>query len=226
MLTVFAAPAADTDPSPITSGAGGESQSSWFEDLEEPDQPNNSFAHRDDEALRDEWTEDTIVRLHFMLLDDIRKLADPATPIAEKFEILRWIYTDPEHDRAPFSFASCVRLFGISTHPGLGTLDADDVRVELRRPVVQWICQSLARYPSWVREAFLESPEWVDVLLARNPQLLNEATRAQVVHGDLFVQSHDSSQRSEEVIRQTEGSHTNPSANGERHGPNRLRGTR
>ena len=165
-------------------------QVSWFEDLGESDEPNNCFSHRDDESALGEWTEDTIVRQHFMLLDDIRKLADPATPIAEKFEILRWIYTDPEHDRAPFSFATCVRLFGSSTYPGLGTLDPDDVRVELRRPVVQWICQSLARYPSWVREAFMESPEWVDVLLTRNPQSLNEATRVAACLGDLFVEPH------------------------------------
>ena len=166
-------------------------QASWFEVS-----PNGiSRAFPTSQAISNvtpaDWTEDTIVCLHFMLLDDIRKLADPATPIAEKFEIMRWIYTDPAHDAAPFSFANCLKLFGHSTHPGFGVLSVADVRDELRQPIRTWICESLARYPAWVREAFLDSPEWIDMLLARNPQRLNEATRVRASFGDLFLEQRE-----------------------------------
>ena len=225
MPTISAAPTAGPDPNPFVSGACGESQPSWFGDFASHESHAGLVSASDSESS-EAWSEETIMRLHFMLLDDIAKLADRATPIAEKFEILRWIYTDPAHDDAPFSFAACLRLFGRSINPTFGTLDPDDVRTELVEPVRRWILDSLKRYPAWVREAFLENPSWVDELLSRNPQLLNEATRSEVVHGDLFVQSRDSSQRSEEVSRTAEGSHTNHSANGDHHGPDRLRGTR
>ena len=106
MLTVFAAPAADPDPSPITSGAYGESQPSWFDDFPSHGSHSGPVSPSDSESS-DAWTEETIVRLHFMLLDDIAKLADRATPIAEKFEILRWIYTDPEPRSALLRASGC-----------------------------------------------------------------------------------------------------------------------
>ena len=152
---------------------------SWFDDPE-------SDSH-DSSAQPDDWTDETIVRLHFMLLDDVRKLADPATPLAEKFEILRWIYTDPAHDAAPFSFVQCLKLFGRSINPGLGVLDASEVRAQLRNDAVRWIADSLKRYPAWVREVFLQNPDWIDERLTRNPQSLNEATRVQCISGDLFA---------------------------------------
>ena len=225
MFTVVAASTGGPDPNLFISGAHDESQSSRFDDCAST-ASNASSVSGSDQGSCDAWTEDTIVRLHFMLLDDIAKLADRATPIAEKFEILRWIYTDPAHDSAPFSFSACLRLFGRSINPTFGTLDPDDVRAQLVEPVRRWIVDSLRRYPTWVREAFLENPSWVEELLSRNPQLLNEATRAQVVHGDLFAQSDDGRKVSAEATHAACGSHSDHSANGEDHGPNHFRGTR
>src|SRR5262245_56418259 len=61
-----------------------------------------------------EWSEEDVVRLHCLLLDDLRALADPATPLEEKFDTLRWIFTDPDKDGLPFSFAACLRVAGCS----------------------------------------------------------------------------------------------------------------
>ena len=136
-----------------------------------------------------EWTDDTIVRLHFMLLDDCEKLADPQTPLEEKLEVLRWIYTDPQKDDAPFSFANCLKLFGRPTDQTQGSLGPKEVREGLRGHLSGWIRESLERYPAWVREAFHSNPDHVSELLARNAQRINEEVRRRSAQGDLFADS-------------------------------------
>lgn len=142
-----------------------------------------------DDVTPIEWTDDTIVRLHFMLLDDCEKLADPEAPLEEKLEVLRWIYTDPEKDDAPFSFANCLKLFGRPTDPTQGSFGPEEVREGLRGHLLGWIRESLERYPLWVREAFLSNPDHVSELLARNPQRINEEVRRRSAQGDLFADS-------------------------------------
>ena len=44
------------------------------------------------EAWVEEWSEDDIVLLHWRLLQEIRHLADPATPLEEKLDTLRWVF--------------------------------------------------------------------------------------------------------------------------------------
>src|SRR5262245_10908354 len=89
----------------LFSGASPKKQSALFKDLA------TEGPFFDDEP-RIDWTDDAIVHLHFLLLDECEKLADPETPLEEKLDILRWIYTDPEKDDAPFSFANCLKVFG------------------------------------------------------------------------------------------------------------------
>ena len=57
----------------------------------------------------EEWSEDDIVLLHWRLLQEIRHLADPATPLEEKLDTLRWVFTEREKDGLPFSFVNCLR---------------------------------------------------------------------------------------------------------------------
>src|SRR5947199_74565 len=48
----------------------------------------------DDEAPV-EWSEEDVVLLHWRLLQELGGLSDPDTPLDEKLDTLRWVFTDP-----------------------------------------------------------------------------------------------------------------------------------
>lgn len=138
----------------------------------------------------DEWSEDDIVLLHWRLLQEIRHLADPATPLEEKLDTLRWVFTEREKDGLPFSFVNCLRVVGcspLSPIPYCGLVDAEEVRERIRHGLRPWLHATLARYPDWVREAVATHPEWVEARLTRNPQWINEQLKQMSVQGDLFA---------------------------------------
>jgi hypothetical protein len=138
----------------------------------------------------DEWSEDDIVLLHWRLLQEIRHLADPATPLEEKLDTLRWVFTEREKDGLPFSFVNCLRVVGcspLSPIPYCGLVDAEEVRERIRHGLRPWLHATLARYPGWVREAVATHPEWVEARLTRNPQWINEQLKQMSVQGDLFA---------------------------------------
>jgi len=141
--------------------------------------------------LASDWSEEEIVRLHWRLLERIKLLRDVKTPLEEKIEVLRWLFTDTEKDLQPFSFVSCVRVVGLSPLSPLscfvGVADADQVRDWIRCRLKCWLLESLAAYPMWVREAIVEQPEWIALRLERNPQWLNEQIRRNRAEGDLFA---------------------------------------
>lgn len=137
-----------------------------------------------------EWTEEDVVQLHCLMLLDVSALADPRTPLADKLETLRWIYTDPDKDHLPFSFANCLFVAGsspLSTFDYFGFIHPDDFRDHLIWYVRRWIRESLARYPSWVRDAFSRDPEWAACRLQKEPQWLNRQIKRVTDQGDLFV---------------------------------------
>lgn len=138
----------------------------------------------------EEWSEDDIVLLHWRLLQEIRHLADPATPLEEKLDTLRWVFTEREKDGLPFSFVNCLRVVGcspLSPIPYCGLVDAEEVRERIRHGLQAWMHATLARYPDWVREAVATHPEWVEARLTRNPQWINEQLKQMSVQGDLFA---------------------------------------
>ena len=138
----------------------------------------------------EEWSEDDIVLLHWRLLQEIRHLADPATPLEEKLDTLRWVFTEREKDGLPFSFVNCLRVVGcspLSPIPYCGLVDAEEVRERIRHGLQAWLHATLARYPDWVREAVATHPEWVEARLTRNPQWINEQLKQMSVQGDLFA---------------------------------------
>ena len=138
----------------------------------------------------EEWSEDDIVLLHWRLLQEIRHLADPATPLEEKLDTLRWVFTEHEKDGLPFSFVNCLRVVGcspLSPIPYCGLVDAEEVRERIRHGLQAWLHATLARYPDWVREAVATHPEWVEARLTRNPQWINEQLKQMSVQGDLFA---------------------------------------
>ena len=144
----------------------------------------------DDEAAVVEWSEDDIVFLHWRLLQEVRHLADPATPLEEKLDTLRWVFTEREKDAAPFSFVSCLRVVGCSPLSPIaycGLVDAEEVRDRIRNDLKTWLNATLERYPEWVRSAVAGNPEWVEARLARNPQWINEQLKQMSVQGDLFA---------------------------------------
>lgn len=141
------------------------------------------------EAPPIEWTEEDVVQLHCLLLDDLAALADPRTPLEEKFDTLRWVFTDPDKDAKPFSFANCLHVAGcspLSTFPYFGHLDVDNVRDMLLGHIRRWLRETLDRYPSWIREAIARNPQWASERLSKNPQWINEQIKRHDTQGDLF----------------------------------------
>jgi len=137
-----------------------------------------------------EWSEQDLVLLHWRLLKDIARLADPETPLEEKFDTLRWVFTGRENDDKPFSFVSCLRVIGcspLSPAPYVGLVDAEEIRDYIRWAWKGWLQETLARYPPWVRETVVNHPKWVEARLARNPQWINQEVRRISTEGDLFA---------------------------------------
>lgn len=142
----------------------------------------------DEDAV--EWEEEDIVLLHWRLLQAIAELGEPATPLEDKLDMLRWIFTERDKDSRPFSFANCLRVVAcspLSPLPYLGQVDADAVRDAIRGQLQAWLQATLMRYPAWVREAVARHPEWIARRLAKNPQWLNQQVRQHATQGDLFA---------------------------------------
>lgn len=143
----------------------------------------------DDDAQL-EWSEEDVVFLHWRLLQEVNRLADPATPLEEKFDTLRWVFTERAKDGLPFSFASCLRVVGCSPLSPIaycGMVDVEDIRDRIRSGLRAWLPATLLRYPDWVREAVASNPEWIEARLERNPQWINEQLKRIADEGDLFA---------------------------------------
>ena len=137
-----------------------------------------------------EWTEQDVVLLHWRLLQEIEALSDPATPLEEKLDTLRWVFTEREKDSQPFSFVNCLRVVGCSPLSPIaycGQVDAEEVRDRIRHSLKAWLVATLQRYPDWVRGAVAGNPVWVEDRLARNPQWINEQIKQMSEQGDLFA---------------------------------------
>ena len=137
-----------------------------------------------------EWSEEDIVFLHWRLLQEVSHLADPTTPLEEKFDTLRWVFSEREKDGMPFSFVSCLRVVGCSPLSPIaycGRVDAEEVRDCIRHGLKAWLDVSLERYPDWVRDAVVHNPAWVEARLAKNPQWINEQIKRMAAQGDLFA---------------------------------------
>ncbi len=136
------------------------------------------------------WSEDEIVLLHWRLLQEVRRLADPATPLEEKFDTLRWVFTERDKDKLPFSFVSCLRVVGCSPLSPIaycGLVDAEEIRDGIRQQLRPWLRETLLRYPVWVREVVASQPAWIESRLRRNPQWINEQIRQMASQDDLFA---------------------------------------
>ncbi|MDO9073823.1 MAG: hypothetical protein Q7U73_11195 [Rubrivivax sp.] len=144
----------------------------------------------DDDTSPVEWSEEDVVFLHWRLLQEVSHLADPDTPLEEKFDTLRWVFTEREKDGRPFSFVSCLRVVGCSPMSPIaycGLVDAEELRDHIRNGVKAWFGQTLRRYPDWVREAVAINPAWIEARLAKNPQWINEQLKRMSTEGDLFA---------------------------------------
>ena len=147
-------------------------------------------AEPDDDATPVEWSEEDIVFLHWRLLQEVSHLADPDSPLEEKFDTLRWVFTEREKEGQPFSFVSCLRVVGCSPLSPIafcGLVDAQEVRDRIQNSRKGWLSATLERYPVWVREAVVQNPEWVEARLLKNPQWINEQLKRLSVQDDLFV---------------------------------------
>ena len=144
----------------------------------------------DEEDSPIEWNEEDIVFLHWRLLQEVGHLADAATPLEEKFDTLRWVFTERDKDGLPFSFVSCLRVVGCSPLSPIaycGWVDAEEMRDRIRHSLKAWFTATLERYPTWVRDAIVHHPEWVETRLAKNPQWINEQIKRVSAQDDLFA---------------------------------------
>lgn len=131
-----------------------------------------------------EWSEAAIVQLHWVLLSELKKLADPETPLEDKIDTLDWALTSPDHDEKPFSFASCVRVVGtspLSPTAYFGLVDVDEVRAWILVNARRWLRETLERYPRWAQDLFFSDPHFAAAQLSANPQWFNEQIRR---HGE------------------------------------------
>lgn len=147
-----------------------------------------SWGELDDTPV--EWSEEDLVFLHWRLLQEVDRLADPATPLEEKFDTLRWVFTERSKDAMPFSFASCLRVVGCSPLSPItycGLVDIEEVRDRIRCGLRRWLPATLLRYPAWVRDAVASNPEWIEARLERDPQWINEQLKRMADEGDLFA---------------------------------------
>lgn len=137
-----------------------------------------------------EWSEEDVVFLHWRLLQELADLGNPDTPLVEKIDILRWVFTEPERESEPFSFASCLKVVGcspLSPMPYFGLVDTEEIRDWIRHHLRGWFNATIERYPMWVKEAILQNPDWIESRLAKNPQWINEEIRKHTLQGDFFA---------------------------------------
>lgn len=161
-------------------------QSDLFDDA--PAKPQARFVPSPpDDTAAHEWTEEELVFLHWRLLHELRRLCDPEHPLAEKIDTLNWVFTDPDKDAGPFSFANCLKVVGcspLSPSPYVGRVDAEQIRDWIRANLSRWMRASLERYPQWMRALIRAQPEFVVRKLQTNPQWINEQIRQR---GELFA---------------------------------------
>lgn len=151
-------------------------------------QPADEATASSEEALPD-WSEEEIVHLHWRLLQDVQHLGDPAAPLDEKLSTLRWVFTEPEKDKQPFSFVNCLRVVGCSPLSPIaycGSVDAQEIRDQIACNVRRWLTETLAHYPPWVALALAANPAWFEAELTRNPQWINEQVKRISAQVDLF----------------------------------------
>lgn len=135
------------------------------------------------------WDEQEVVRLHWLLLQKLDGLQDPHTPLDEKFELVRWVFTDRQHDQMPFSFASCLEVVGaspLSPTAYFGKLAIDDIRDWIASNLSVWMRVTLQAYPAWVQSEIRHHPDWVAQQLDKNPQWINQRMKNASVQTDLF----------------------------------------
>jgi hypothetical protein len=169
----------------VRESSGHVCQASLFEDSDATEhevwpvseEENKSFAE-----LGIHWTLEgrEIAKLHFVLLDECRKLAEEETPLDEVIDILLWIRSEPGKEASPFSFRNCVRLYSMAANPKL-------VREVIEELLPRWLNALAQRYPKWVWDSLRTSPHWVAQQLQRNPQWVNESVHAKSATGDLFL---------------------------------------
>ncbi|RTL56512.1 MAG: hypothetical protein EKK46_04715 [Rhodocyclaceae bacterium] len=154
-----------------------------------PDPATVDYLLADKDAPVD-WSEEDIVFLHWRLLQEISRLADPATPLEEKFDTLRWVFSEREKNGMPFSFVNCLRVVGCSPLSPIaycGLVDVEEVRNRIRHSLKAWFNATLEHYPDWVRDAVVRKPEWIEARLTKNPQWINEQIKRMSMEGDLFA---------------------------------------
>ena len=126
------------------------------------------------------WTHEEVVMLHGILFDTcVDRLNDPETPLDEVVDCLRWIFSDSSKETQPFSFSNTLKLY---QRP-----HARFVREAIQRGLTRYLSERLARYPTWVAEAFWSDPDRFADELDRNPQSINESVRRVSRAGDLFA---------------------------------------
>jgi hypothetical protein len=120
------------------------------------------------------WMTDEMVQVHFILLNECEQLSDPEFPLAEKLDVLAWMFADESHDMHALSFYRCARQ-------AWGSCDVRSAASDIKRLIPQWIDETLRLYPRWARQwvkgFLLHNPDGLLKILDKNPQFINEMIR-------------------------------------------------
>lgn len=136
------------------------------------------------------WSEEELDWLHCLLLKKAEVLANPEAPLADVFEVLRWVFTEPDKDGKPFSFTRCLsvaRYSKWSPFPDLTGINLETLRTLIRGNLRRWLKALLAKYPDWVRDVVQKNPLWIALRLDTDAQWINKQLRLMNVQSDLFA---------------------------------------
>jgi len=159
--------AVDTELEQITAGLDAEQRARVIQYLDSPRV----------EASKP-WSNDEIVDLHMILLEDLQRIANPRTPIGEAIEILCWVFTS--RDDAPFSLKNCLKVVNGFAYresmadPKLGQFNVTTFREAFRQELKPWWTRLVARQRRIVREILTNDLDFVVGKLRKNPQWANE----------------------------------------------------
>ena len=126
------------------------------------------------------WQAEEILQLHMILLEDMRKVANPRTPIGDAIELLCWVFTRPDKDDQPFSLKSCLRVVNGFAYrdsmpdPAMGQFNVQTFREAFKAELKVWWKQLVKRQPKAVQAVLSNDLDFIVGKLLKNPQWANE----------------------------------------------------
>jgi len=142
------------------------------------------------------WHDEEVLDLCRILLEDLVRVANPRTPLAEFFELLGWVVGDPALDKRPFSLKHCLQVVNGFAYrdsfpdPAFGQFSVETWRQQFKADLKPMWKRIVSHQHPWVRAAIANDLDFVVRNLLINPQWANEQVkRLQSADQSLFEPS-------------------------------------